>query len=207
MPKHHHKHEATPAGKGQSYTIPNHPAMVSHPAPQALEKALYEPYMPRANLAVSVDTPEGTTKDGWAKQNQDRSTLQQVLHGSQFCSCQTALTSPRLTLQHVLFFDRDRDDIIWPSDTFTGFHDLGYNVVWCITAVLIIHSGFSYFTSDSWIPDPFFRLSVARMHRAKHGSDTGTYDTEVRTLVTFQQSPAPCLTAPDHSPRAGPICA
>jgi len=84
--------------------------------------------------------------------------------------------------QHVSFFDRDGDGIIWPGDTFRGFHELGYHVFWCIVAVFVIHSGFSYFTSESWIPDPLFRLTVKNMHRAKHGSDTGSYDTEGRFI-------------------------
>jgi hypothetical protein len=30
------------------------------------------------------------------------------------------------------------------------------------------------------LPDPFFRVYLARVHKDKHGSDTGTYDTEGR---------------------------
>lgn len=46
-------------------------------------------------------------------------------------------------------------------------------------------AGFSYFTGDSWIPDPFFRISVKNIHRAKHGSDTGTYDAEASCVPLF----------------------
>jgi peroxygenase len=33
---------------------------------------------------------------------------------------------------------------------------------------------------SSWLPDPFFRLYTDRIHKDKHGSDSGTYDIEGR---------------------------
>jgi len=149
-----------PKGSEFKRSIPSHHAMTCHPEPKDLEYKLKTPFEPRANLAVSVETPEGTTQGNWAKEHEGMSTLE----------------------QHCLFFDRDRDGVIWPVDTFTGFHELGYNIFWCILAVFIIHSGFSYFTGESWIPDPLFRITLKNIHRAKHGSDTGTYDTEGRFI-------------------------
>ncbi|KAL8283238.1 hypothetical protein RQP46_006016 [Phenoliferia psychrophenolica] len=128
--------------------------------PAALDSKLSQPYMPRANLAVSTESPNGTTAHGWAEQHKGLSTLE----------------------QHVLFFDPDRDGVIWPLDTFRGFYRMGYHAFWCAIAVLIIHSGFSYPTGSSWIPDPLFRITVPQIHRAKHGSDTGTYDSEGRFI-------------------------
>ncbi|KAF9449329.1 Caleosin-domain-containing protein [Macrolepiota fuliginosa MF-IS2] len=84
---------------------------------------------------------------------------------------------------HVAFFDRDDDGIIWPSDTFIGMREVKFNLFWTIVAVLVIHIGFSYAAWGSWIPDPFFRLKINRMHRAselpcaKHGSDSESYTT------------------------------
>lgn len=48
--------------------------------------------------------------------------------------------------------------------------------------MVIIHSGFAYPTrlAHSYIPDPFFRIYVNSIHKAKHGSDSETYDTEGR---------------------------
>lgn len=82
--------------------------------------------------------------------------------------------------QHIAFFDRDSDGIIWPLDTLSGFHRLGYNIIFCVLAVFIIHANFSYPTVSGWLPDPFFRIYAARIHKDKHGSDSGTYDTEGR---------------------------
>ncbi|KAH9487309.1 putative peroxygenase 3 [Psilocybe cubensis] len=78
---------------------------------------------------------------------------------------------------HVAFFDRDDDGIIWPGDTYRGFRELKFGVLLSILAMLVIHSGFSYITWGSILPDPFFRLKVKYMHRAKHGSDSGVYTT------------------------------
>jgi peroxygenase len=114
----------------------------------------------RANIAPSVETPNGTTADGWASKHKHRTVLQ----------------------QHCLFFDRDDDGIIWPRDTFIGFYALGYGVILSFVALLIIHANFSYPTVPGWLPDPFFRLFMKNIHKDKHGSDSGTYDTEGRFI-------------------------
>ena len=48
--------------------------------------------------------------------------------------------------------------------------------------MFIIHANFSYPSCKSILPDPFFRLYLSRVHKCKHGSDTGTYDTEGRYI-------------------------
>ncbi|KAF2036423.1 Caleosin-domain-containing protein [Setomelanomma holmii] len=112
----------------------------------------------RANIAASVEQPHGTTKNDWAKKHAHQTVLQ----------------------QHCDFFDTDRDGIIWPQDTFIGFHRLGFGIILSFVAVLIIHANFSYPTLPSWLPDPFFRIRIARIHKDKHGSDSNTYDHEGR---------------------------
>jgi hypothetical protein len=90
--------------------------------------------------------------------------------------------------QHVQFFDRNLDGIITPIETFQGFSSLGFNFIFCILAVGIVHFGFSWWTSDSWIPDPLLRIQVKNIHRAKHGSDTGVMDPEGRYCpVKFEE--------------------
>lgn len=114
----------------------------------------------RANIAATHDKPYGTTKDGWAAGHRDQTVLQ----------------------QHCAFFDADGDGIIWPQDTFWGFHAVGFGFLLSLAAVFIIHANFSYPTVAGWLPDPFFRIYLARVHKDKHGSDSGTYDPEGRFI-------------------------
>jgi peroxygenase len=71
---------------------------------------------------------------------------------------------------------------VTPYDTFIGFNRLGFGILLSIIAAFIIHINFSYPTSDSWLPDPLFRINLKNMHRTKHGGDTGTYDNEGRYI-------------------------
>ncbi|KAI8965058.1 Caleosin-domain-containing protein [Daldinia sp. FL1419] len=79
--------------------------------------------------------------------------------------------------QHIAFFDRDNDGVIWPMDVYNGFRDLGFCILFSIGS-LLIPLFFSYPTrlGHSLLPDPFFRIYVADIHKAKHGSDAGVYD-------------------------------
>ncbi|KAJ7437441.1 Caleosin related protein-domain-containing protein [Mycena galericulata] len=91
-------------------------------------------------------------------------------------SKQASGRSNRKSLQsHVAFFDTDNDGIIWPSDTYKGFRAIGFNPIFALLSMIIIHISFSFFTVGTLIPDPFFRILVPGIHRALHGSDTGTY--------------------------------
>jgi hypothetical protein len=72
--------------------------------------------------------------------------------------------------------------VLWPQDTFVGFHRLGFGIILSWVAVLVIHGNFSYPTVSGWLPDPFFRVFLKNIHKDKHGSDTGTYDTEGRFI-------------------------
>lgn len=114
----------------------------------------------RANFAPTVEAPQGTQSGGWAAKHRRETVLQ----------------------QHVNYFDPDGDGVVWPLDTYRGFHNLGFNIILSLLAVFIIHANFSYPTSPSLLPDPFFRVRVADIHKAKHGSDTGAYDNEGRFL-------------------------
>lgn len=113
---------------------------------------------PRANIAATYEHPEGTTDWNWHQDHRNQTVLQ----------------------QHCEFFDRDRDGAIWPQDTFRSFRDLGFGIFLSLLSVFIIHVNFSYPTQPSILPDPMFRIYVDNIHKDKHGSDSGTYDTEGR---------------------------
>jgi peroxygenase len=78
--------------------------------------------------------------------------------------------------RHVLFWDRDCDGIIWPTQIYSGFRELGFNILYSLGS-LLIPIFFSYPTrlAHSWIPDPFFRIYVDSGNKSKHGSDSGIY--------------------------------
>ena len=110
----------------------------------------------RANTAPTPECPAGTP--GWASTHAHSTVLQ----------------------QHCAFFDRDHDGVVWPLDTFRGFYALGFGLFLSVFAMFLVHVNFSYPTCPGWVPDPFFRVYLDNIHKAKHGSDTGTYDNEGR---------------------------
>jgi peroxygenase len=57
---------------------------------------------------------------------------------------------------------------------------IGFGRAISFGAIFVIHGTFSYVTSPSWLPSLFFPIYINRMHRTKHGSDSGVYDTEGR---------------------------
>ncbi|KAL3426113.1 hypothetical protein PVAG01_02904 [Phlyctema vagabunda] len=121
---------------------------------------LKSPGTARANQAASAEQPFGTEKGGWAHQYRDQTVLQ----------------------QHCAFFDTDSDGVIWPLDTYRGFYALGYGFILSLVALVVIHANFSYPTVQGFLPDPCFRIYIARIHKDKHGSDSGTYDNEGRFI-------------------------
>ncbi|KAJ9117907.1 hypothetical protein QFC20_000188 [Naganishia adeliensis] len=144
------------SARGQQFDriIPGNPALGKVGDAIGPAEKLYEPELARANIAATIEAPDGTTKNDWADNHKQYSVLE----------------------QHCLVWDRDGDGYIWPIDTYRGFHELGYHFIISVSAIFIIHFGFAWFTMG-W-PDPLFRLKLRRMHKAKHGSDTGAYSRE-----------------------------
>jgi len=112
----------------------------------------------RANEAASREAPRGTQKNDYAHHHRHETVLQ----------------------QHLAFFDTDKDGVIWPIDTYHGLRLIGFNIFLSTLSAIIIHFGFSYPTVSGLLPDIFFRIYTARINKAKHGSDSGTYDPEGR---------------------------
>ncbi|KAK7992947.1 hypothetical protein PG988_001741 [Apiospora saccharicola] len=79
--------------------------------------------------------------------------------------------------RHIAFWDQDQDGIVRPLDVYSGFRALGFSIPFSLGS-LLIPLFFSYPTglAHSLIPDWRFRIRVASIHKAKHGSDTGVYD-------------------------------
>ncbi|ORX94579.1 Caleosin-domain-containing protein [Basidiobolus meristosporus CBS 931.73] len=124
------------------------------PLPSDLEKTLDNPGQPRVSIAASKEKPDGTS----SKNIPPRTVLQ----------------------QHVDFFDKNGDGVITPYGTFLGFRELGFNLIFSLVAVAIIHGALAYPTQDSFIPSPFFKIYTKNIHKSKHGSDQEVYDTEGR---------------------------
>ncbi|KZT11008.1 Caleosin-domain-containing protein [Laetiporus sulphureus 93-53] len=127
---------------------------------QSENARLRNPGTARANLAASLEAPQGTQTDSWAAKHSHQTVLQ----------------------QHCDYFDPDHDGVVWPIDTFRGLRNLGFNLLHCLVAVFIINGFLSYPTVPGLLPDLFFRVYVQNIHKSKHGSDTGTYDNEGRFI-------------------------
>lgn len=94
------------------------------------------------------------------------------------------LTPTQVLQQHVAFFDPDSDGVVSPRDTYNGFRRLGWSPLLAVGSAMIINSIFSYPTlpPGQWIPDFKLRIYTERIHKGKHGSDSGTFDHEGRFI-------------------------
>ncbi|OCK77472.1 Caleosin-domain-containing protein, partial [Lepidopterella palustris CBS 459.81] len=109
-------------------------------------------------VAASSQSPNGTVENDWAREHQHQTVLQ----------------------QHISYFDPQQTGVITPLSTYSGLRLWGWSSLLSLLATLLVHLGLSWVTQPSILPDPLFRIHISRIHCAKHGSDTGSYDNEGR---------------------------
>ncbi|XP_038976522.1 probable peroxygenase 4 [Phoenix dactylifera] len=87
--------------------------------------------------------------------------------------------------KHVSFFDRNKDGVIYPKETYEGFRAIGFGVALSSVSSVLIHGFLSPKTNNGTIPAILLPILVANIQKGKHGSDTGAYDTEGRLFVAL----------------------
>ncbi|CAN6164383.1 unnamed protein product [Urochloa humidicola] len=84
--------------------------------------------------------------------------------------------------RHVAFFDRNKDGIIYPAETYEGFRAIGAGVVLSAVSSVFINGGLGPKTiPENEKTSPFkLPIYVKNIHKGKHGSDSGVYDANGR---------------------------
>ncbi|XP_008803896.1 probable peroxygenase 5 [Phoenix dactylifera] len=82
--------------------------------------------------------------------------------------------------KHVAFFDRNKDGVIYPWETFQGFRAIGCGVALSTVSAVLINGFIGPKTRPGKVPSPLLPIYVKNIHKGKHGSDSGVYDSEGR---------------------------
>ncbi|KAG0485555.1 hypothetical protein HPP92_009634 [Vanilla planifolia] len=82
--------------------------------------------------------------------------------------------------KHVSFFDRNKDGVIYPWETFQGFRAIGAGLSLSVLSAVFIHGSLAPKTRTGILTSPLLPIYVKYISKGKHGSDTGAYDDEGR---------------------------
>ncbi|KAM7467419.1 hypothetical protein LguiB_014981 [Lonicera macranthoides] len=93
-------------------------------------------------------------------------------------------TDENVLKMHVSFFDRNQDGTIYPWETFRGFRAIGCGYLLSSFAALFINMGLSRKTRPGKFPSLLFPIDVKNIHKAKHRSDSGVYDSQGRFVAS-----------------------
>ncbi|XP_020592890.1 probable peroxygenase 4 isoform X1 [Phalaenopsis equestris] len=82
--------------------------------------------------------------------------------------------------KHASFFDRNKDGVIYPWETFRGFRAIGGGVGQSIVAAVFINGLLAPKTRTGKFLSPLLPIYVKNISKGKHGSDSGAYDAQGR---------------------------
>ncbi|XP_021756805.1 probable peroxygenase 5 [Chenopodium quinoa] len=88
-------------------------------------------------------------------------------------------TGENVLAKHAAFFDRNHDGVIYPWETFKGMRAIGCGLFISIATTFVTLT-ISPKTRPGKFPSLFFPIEIKNIAKGKHGSDTGTYDTQGR---------------------------
>ncbi|KAM7254700.1 hypothetical protein ACFE04_019941 [Oxalis oulophora] len=89
-------------------------------------------------------------------------------------------TNENLLQKHVAFFDRNQDGLVYPWETYQGFRAIGCGIMLSFASAFLINISLSRKTRPGKSFSLQFPIEVKNIQMAKHGSDSGVYDSEGR---------------------------